>query len=193
MACAASPAPGAAGTGGLRLTVGDVFRAHGEAYRQSHALSGQQREAMRAIETCRTPVLGGRVDVCDQCGQVQVVYHSCRNRHCPTCQSMSQARWIEGRMRRLLPTSYFHVVFTVPDDLLNGIILRNRELFFGLLFAAGSQTLLELGSDPKRLGAQLGITIVLHTWTRDLRFHAHLHCIVTGGGLHSNTPSVPTA
>ena len=139
---------------------------------------------MRAIETCRTPVLGGRVEVCEQCGETQVVYHSCRNRHCPTCQSLQQARWIEGRLRRLLPTDYFHVVFTVPDDLLNGIILRNRELFFGLLFAAGSQTLLELGADSKRLGAQLGITIVLHTWTRDLRFHAHLHCIVTGGGLH---------
>ena len=184
MICAASPAPGAAGTGGPRLTVGDVFRVHGEAYRKCHALSVQQRKAMRAIETCRTPVLGGRVDICDQCGQAQVVYHSCRNRHCPTCQSMSQARWIEGRMRRLLPTSYFHVVFTVPDDLLNGLILRNRAFFFDQLFAAGSQTLLQLGADPNRLGAQLGVTAVLHTWTRDLRFHAHLHCLVTGGGLH---------
>jgi hypothetical protein len=138
---------------------------------------------MHAIETCRTPVLGGRVDVCEQCGETQVVYHSCRNRHCPTCQSLQQARWIEGRMRRLLPTDYFHVVFTVPDNLLNGIILRNRRLFFDLLFAAGSKTLLELGADPHRLGAQPGITSVLHTWTRDLRLHAHLHCIVTGGGL----------
>ena len=186
MACAASPAPGTAGTGRPRLTVGDIFRAYGEAYRKSHALSAPQRKAMRAIETCRTPVLGGRVDVCERCGATQVVYHSCRNRHCPTCQSLQQARWIEGRMRRLLPTNYFHVVFTVPDNLLNGIILRNRELFFRLLFAAGSQTLLELGADPKRLGAQLGITIVLHTWTRDLRVHAHLHCIVTGGGLQAD-------
>jgi len=184
VACAASPAPGTAGAGRPRLTVGDIFRTHGEAYRKSHALNSQQRKAMRAIETCRTPVLGGRVDVCEQCGEAQVVYHSCRNRHCPTCQSLQQARWIEGRLRRLLPTDYFHVVFTVPDDLLNSIILRNREVFFDLLFAAGSQTLLELGADPKRLGAQLGITTVLHTWTRDLRFHAHLHCIVTGGGLH---------
>lgn len=186
MVCAASPAPGTAGTGRPRLTVGDIFRAHGEAYRKLHALSEPQRKAMRAIETCRTPVLGGRVDVCEQCGETQVVYHSCRNRHCPTCQSLQQARWIEGRMRRLLPTDYFHVVFTVPDDLLNRVILRNRERFFRLLFAAGSQTLLELGADPKRLGAQLGITIVLHTWTRDLRFHAHLHCIVTGGGLRAD-------
>ncbi len=184
MACAASPAPGTFGTGRPRLTVGDIFRAHGEAYRKSHALSSQQRKAMHAIETCRTPVLGGRVDVCEQCGEAQVVYNSCRNRHCPTCQSLQQARWIEGRMQRLLPIDYYHVVFTVPDDLLNGIILRNRALFFDLLFAAASQTLLELGADPHRLGAQLGITSVLHTWTRDLRLHVHLHCIVTGGGLH---------
>jgi hypothetical protein len=164
--------------------VGEVFRAHGEAYRKSHALSEPQRKAMRAIEVCRTPVLGGRVEVCDRCGHQEVFYGSCRNRHCPTCQSLSQARWIEGRMERLLPTDYFHVVFTVPDVLLNGLILRNRERFFDLLFAAGSQTLLELAADPRRLGAQLGITCVLHTWTRDLRFHVHLHCIVTGGGLH---------
>ena len=141
---------------------------------------------MRDIEACRTPVLGGRADVCDRCEFQGVVYNSCRNRHCPTCQNLSQARWIEGRMQRLLPTDYFHVVFTVPDDLLNGLVLRNRELFFDLLFAAASKTLLELGADPKRLGAQLGATLVLHTWTRELKFHAHIHCIVTGGGLHAD-------
>lgn len=184
MGCAGRSPPGTAGTGRPRLTVGDVFRAHGEAYRKSHALSEPQRKAMRAIEICRTPVLGGRVEVCDHCGHQEVFYGSCRNRHCPTCQSLSQARWIENRMERLLPTDYFHVVFTVPDDLLNGIFLRNREPCFDLLFKAGSQTLLKLGADPERLGAQLGATCVLHTWTRDLRFHAHLHCIVTGGGLH---------
>ncbi|HUJ74534.1 MAG TPA: transposase zinc-binding domain-containing protein, partial [bacterium] len=166
------------------LTLGDIFRAHGEAYRKSHALSEPQRRAMRAIETCRTPVLGGRLDVCADCGHQQPVFHSCRNRHCSTCQGLAQARWIDGRMERLLPTDYFHVVFTVPDELLNGLALRNREAFFDMLFSAGSQTLLALGLDSKRLGAQLGVTAVLHTWTRDLRFHAHLHCIVTGGGLH---------
>jgi hypothetical protein len=184
--CVASPEPGVAGPGRPRLTVGDIFRAHGEAYRKSHALSEPQRKAMHAIEVCRTPVLGGRVEVCDRCGYRQSVYGSCRNRHCPTCQSLSQARWIENRMERLLPIDYFHVVFTVPDNLLNALILHNRELFFDLLFQAGNQTLLALGADPKRLGAQLGATCVLHTWTRDLRFHAHLHCIVTGGGLHSD-------
>jgi len=186
VACAGRSPPGTAGPGRPRLTVGDVFRAHGEAYRKSHALSEPQRKAMRAIEVCRTPVLGGRVEVCDRCGHQEVFYGSCRNRHCPTCQSLSQNKWIENRMERLLPTGYFHVVFTVPDELLNGIILRNRELFFDLVFKAGSQTLLELGADPKRLGAQLGATCVLHTWTRDLRFHAHLHCIVTGGGLNAD-------
>lgn len=167
-----------------RLTLGDIFRAHGEAYRKSHWLSEPQRKAMRDIEACRTEVLGGRVDVCDNCEFQDAVYNSCRNRHCPTCQSLSQARWIEARMQRLLPTDYFHVVFTIPDDLLNGLVLRNRELFFDLLFAAASKTLLQLGADPKRLGAQLGATLVLHTWTRDLKFHVHIHCIVTGGGLH---------
>ena len=121
--------------------------------------------------------------MCAGCGDERTVFHSCRNRHCPTCQSLNQARWIEGRMARLLPTDYFHVVFTVPDDLLAGLAMRNRELFFDALFAAGSQTLLELGRSEERLGAQLGLTAVLHTWTRDLRFHPHLHCIVMGGGL----------
>jgi hypothetical protein len=123
------------------------------------------------------------MDVCQKCGDERVAFHSCRNRHCPQCQALTQARWLESRLARLLPTDHFHVVFTVPDDLLGGIALRNRELFFDAMFAAGSQTLLALGEDQKRLGAQLGLTAVLHTWTRDLRFHPHLHCIVTGGGL----------
>jgi len=148
-----------------------------------HALSTAQRKALRALATCRTSVLGGRVEVCTRCGDEKVIYNSCRNRHCPACQSLAQAKWMDGRLARLLPTDYFHVVFTVPDALLGALAMSNREVFFDALFAAGSQTLLELGEDPKRLGAQLGLTAVLHTWTRDLRFHPHLHCIVTGGGL----------
>lgn len=171
------------GQGRPRPTVGDIARAHGEAFKKQHALSEMQRKALRDIGACRTSVLGGRVDVCAGCGDEKPVFHSCRNRHCPGCQSLSQARWMEGRMARLLPTDYFHVVFTVPDDLVAGLALRNRELFFAAMFSAGSQTLLALGEDEKRLGAQLGLTAVLHTWTRDLRFHPHLHCIVTGGGL----------
>ena len=171
------------GQGRPRSTVGDIARAHGEAFKRNHALSEVQRKALRDIGACRTSVLGGRVDVCVACGDQKPVFHSCRNRHCPGCQALSQARWMEGRMTRLLPTDYFHVVFTVPDDLVAGLAMRNRELFFAAMFAAGSQTLLALGEDEKRLGAQLGLTAVLHTWTRDLRFHPHLHCIVTGGGL----------
>ena len=171
------------GQGPPRPTVGEIARAHGEAFKRQHALTEAQRKVLRAISVCRTEVLGGRVDVCVACGDQKPVFHSCRNRHCPGCQSLSQARWMEGRLARLLPTDYFHVVFTVPDDLIAGLALRNRELFFAAMFSAGSQTLLDLGEDEKRLGAQLGLTAVLHTWTRDLRFHPHLHCIVTGGGL----------
>ena len=180
--CREVPLP-VAGQGPPRLTVGAIARAHGEAFQARHALSEAQRKVLRDVAACRTPVLGGRLDVCAQCGYEKPVFNSCRNRHCPACQALTQARWIERRLVRLLPTDYFHVVFTVPDTLLGGLALHNREVFFDALFAAGSQTLLALGEDPKRLGAQLGLTAVLHTWTRDLRFHPHLHCIVTGGGL----------
>lgn len=168
--------------------MGAIARAHGEAFKKQHALPEAQRKVLRDVSACRTEVLGGRVDVCAKCGDERVAFNSCRNRHCPACQALTQARWIEGRMARLLPTDYFHVVFTIPDDLLAGISRRNRQLFFDAMFAAGSQTLLELGKDEERLGAQLGLTAVLHTWTRDLRWHPHLHCIVTGGGLtHDGT------
>ena len=168
-----------------RPTVGALARAHGPALLREHALSEAQRKVLRAISNCRTPVLGGRVDVCPKagCGFERIVFHSCRNRHCPNCQSLKQARWVEARLERVLPVAHFHVVFTVPDALLTPLALRNRALFYDALFAAGSETLLALGNDPHRLGAQLGITAVLHTWTRELGFHPHLHCIVTGGGL----------
>jgi hypothetical protein len=182
MRCEVVPLPDT-GQGPPRATVGGIARAHGEAFQKQHALTEAQRKVLRAVSACRTHVLGGRVDVCQKCGDEQVVFHSCRNRHCPACQALTQARWLERRLQRLLPTDYFHVVFTVPDELLASLAMRNRELFFDAMFAAGSQTLLALGDDQKRLGAQLGLTAVLHTWTRDLRFHPHLHCIVTGGGL----------
>jgi hypothetical protein len=121
--------------------------------------------------------------VCLQCGDSKPSFNSCRNRHCPKCQALQQAKWITERLARMLPTHYFHVVFTVPDKL-KPIAQHNRTRFFQLLIESAARTLLELGSDPKRLGAQLGITTVLHTWTRDLRFHPHVHCVVTGGGLH---------
>jgi predicted Zn-ribbon and HTH transcriptional regulator len=167
------------------LEVADIFRAHGATYRESHVLTVQQQKVMRAIAHCRTEALGGHVDVCEQCGHASPSFNSCRNRHCPKCQSLDQARWIEERKARLLPTSYFHVVFTLPANL-RQLALRNQRRFYDLLFSAASATLLELGRDEKRLGGQIGITAVLHTWRRDLQFHPHLHCIVTGGGLAPN-------
>ena len=166
----------------LVLEIADIFRTHGEAYRQRHTLDKDQRAAMRAIETCRTVALGGHIDVCDTCGHERPAYNSCRNRHCPKCQSLRQAQWIEQRLMRLLPTHYFHVVFTLPATL-RPLAHHNRRQIFALLFQTAAQTLLTLGRDPARLGVQLGITSVLHTWTRELQFHPHVHCIVTGGGL----------
>jgi len=167
------------------LEVADVFRAHGETYRQRHALTLDQLRVMRDIETCRTAVLGGHAEVCPECGFARLAYNSCRNRHCPKCQALAQARWIEQRMARVLPTHHFHVVFTLPSDL-RPLCMRNPRRIFDLLFASASRTLLKLGEDDKRLGAQLGFTAVLHTWTRSLEYHPHLHCIVTAGGLSAD-------
>jgi len=164
------------------LEVATIVRAHGAAVRRQQALSREQRQALRAIAVCRTPALGGHVDVCTTCGLERPAYHSCRNRHCPKCQSLAQARWIAQRMARVLDTDYFHVVFTLPAAL-RPLALAHRRRVFALLLRAAAQTLLALGHDPQRLGAQLGITTVLHTWTRDLQFHPHVHCIVTAGGL----------
>jgi hypothetical protein len=176
----------------VKLEVADIFRSYGKAYCDTHPLSIQQRKVMNHIEICRTASLGGHLERCDTCGYERPAYNSCRDRHCPKCQSLRQAIWIEQRKQRILPTHYFHVVFTIPHEL-NALALRNKELVYTILFQAASKTLLELGQDPKRLGATLGITAVLHTWTRDLRFHPHLHCIVTGGGLSPDQQQwVPT-
>jgi len=137
---------------------------------------------MHAIEACRTAKLGGHRYVCDQCAHQVPAYNSCRNRHCPKCQSLSQARWIARRKLRVLDVHHFHVVFTLPQEL-RALVFHNKTKLFDLLFAACSQTLLQLGRDPERLGVQLGISAVLHTWTRKLNFHPHLHCVVTAGGL----------
>ena len=175
-----------------KLEVADIFRTYGNAYRETYRLPPQQLKVMNHIEICRTASLGGHLDQCDTCGHERPAYNSCRDRHCPKCQSLRQAIWIEQRKQRILPTHCFHVVFTIPHEL-NALALRNRELIYTMLFHTASKTLLELGQDPKRLGATLGITAVLHTWTRDLRFHPHLHCIATGGGLSPDQQQwVPT-
>ena len=164
------------------LEVADIVRAYGDAFTSAHALSPDQLAVLGAVRRCRTAALGGHVDVCGSCDHAEIAYNSCRNRHCPKCQSVAQARWVERRMERVLPTHAFHVVFTLPSQL-RALALVNRKLIFDLLFACAAETLLDLGRDPRRLGAELGITSVLHTWTRELLFHPHVHCIVTGGGL----------
>lgn len=164
------------------VEVADIFRTHGQVYRDTHALSSHRLRVMRDIEACRTEILGGHLDVCEDCGFSRPAYNSCRNRHCPKCQSLSQAKWIEQRRQKILPTHYFHVVFTIPEQL-KPLAQQNPTRLYNLMFAAASETLLELGHDPKRLGGLLGLTAVLHTWTRTLSYHPHLHCIVTGGAL----------
>ena len=164
------------------LEVAHIFRLYGEDYRQSHRLCRPQLRAMRAIEICRTAALGGHVDECDQCGARKISYNSCRNRHCPKCQSLDKERWLEKRCGELLPVPYFHVVFTVPQEL-NLLALANPRWFYDLLFDSASKTLLEIAADPKHLGARIGVLAVLHTWSQTLELHPHLHCIVPGGGL----------
>ncbi len=164
------------------LELADIFRLHGPAYRQTHDLPWHQCRLMQAIETCRTPELGGVVEWCGHCQYTHIQYRSCRNRHCPKCQGLARARWIEQRQAELLPVEYFHVVFTVPEPVAN-IAFYNKEILYGILFRTTAETLLTIARDPKRLGVDLGFFAVLHTWGQNLHFHPHLHCVVPGGGL----------
>ena len=164
------------------LTLGDIVRAHGADYRQSHSLCGVQDKALRAIARCRTAALGGHRFRCDHCGTEVNQYNACRNRHCPTCQTVARLRWLEAREAELLPVPYFHVVFTLPHEL-NSLAQGNPALLYALLFRAAAETLKAFARDPKHLGAEPGITLVLHTWGQNLSQHLHVHCIVTGGGL----------
>jgi predicted Zn-ribbon and HTH transcriptional regulator len=165
-----------------RIEVGDIVRQFGAAYRQEHKLPLQQLKAMTAIEKCRTRALGGHIDVCDECGYERISYNSCRNRHCPKCQSLARERWVLARQQELLPICYFHIVFTLPDEL-NRLCLVNQRVMYDLLFRAGSETILDLGKDARHIGGKVGLIAVLHTWGQNLMDHPHLHCIVTGGGL----------
>jgi Putative transposase/Transposase zinc-binding domain len=164
------------------LEVADILRAHAEAYTARHPVSALQAAVMRRLVACRTAALGGHVDACGRCGYTRVSYNSCRDRHCPKCQGVKRAAWLEARLERLLPVEHFHVVFTLPVALYP-LVLHHPRRLYNLLFQAASQSLLTLAADPKRLGAQLGITAILHTWGQNLLFHPHLHCVVTGGGL----------
>ncbi|MFH1626133.1 MAG: IS91 family transposase [Pseudomonadota bacterium] len=164
------------------IEVADIFRSYGPAYREAHKLPYNHLRVMRAIEVCRTAVLGGHKDKCDNCGHLEISYNSCRNRHCPKCQTLKKERWIEARSEDLLPIQYFHVVFTIPSEL-NPLVSMNQKVMYDLLFRSVSETLMELAHDQKHLGAQIGATGILHTWGQNLMDHPHIHFIVTGGGL----------
>jgi len=178
------PAPIAAPRAGRGSAVelSEIFRAHGAQYRQTHPLSRAQRRAMHAIETCRTAALGGHRETCEVCGAVRLAYNSCRNRHCPKCQTLAKERWLEARRAELLPVEYFHLVFTLPHAL-NPLAQGNPRLIYRLLFHATAATLAAFAHDPRHLGGELGVTAILHTWGQNLSQHLHLHCVVTGGAL----------
>jgi hypothetical protein len=166
------------------LEVAEVFRRHGDAYRQAHAehLGRVERRVMSAIEACRTATLGGHVECCQDCGLIRIAYNSCRNRHCPKCQGLARAEWLAERQAELLPVPYFHVVFTVPAAVAE-IAFQNKAVVYAILFRATAEALCIIAADPKHLGAEIGITAVLHTWGQNLHHHPHIHCVVPGGGL----------
>jgi Putative transposase/Transposase zinc-binding domain len=170
----------AAGEKTGRPELADIFRSHGEDYQRTHRLSACERKVMRAVSVCRTQELGGHLDRCDACGFERPAYNSCRNRHCPKCQSLAKAKWLEKQTSELLPVGYFHLVFTLPHEF-NRPILANKKIGLSLLFKAVSETLLEFGQ--RRFGGTLGIIAVLHTWDQTLKDHFHLHCLVPAGAL----------
>ena len=167
------------------VEIADIFNQYGQEYIDNHNLSIQQIKVIQDITACRTSQLGGHVENCDNCGHLRVSYNSCRNRHCPKCQGLVKEQWIEKRKNDLLPIQYYHIVFTVPNNL-NDLALRNKKEIYDLLFKASSDTLKELAEDPKYLKANIGFISILHTWGQNLMDHPHIHCIVTGGGLSLN-------
>jgi hypothetical protein len=166
--------------GEARPELADIFRSHGESYHKTHSLSASQRKVMRAVSVCRTKELGGHLKQCDTCGFEHPTYNSCRNRHCPKCQSLAKAQWLQKQTSELLPVGYFHLVFTLPHEF-NRLILAHKKIVLALLFKAVSETLLEFGK--RRFGGTLGVMAVLHTWDQTLKDHFHLHCLVPAGAL----------
>jgi hypothetical protein len=189
----AVPLPAGATAGGdtngrTAFEVADVVRAYGASFLRTHPASGAQRRVLRAIARCRTPALGGHVEGCEGCGYQRIAYNSCRNRHCPKCQGQQRAKWMAAEAAMLLPTEYFHVVFTLPHGL-TPLLRLNARTLYGLLFRAAATTLLTFARDPKHLGGEPAITMVLHTWGQTLTEHAHVHCVVSGGGLSADARS----
>lgn len=166
-----------------QLEVADIFRQYGQEYRQHNFLPSEQFKTMRHVEICRTAVLGGHIESCDQCGFEKNAYNSCRDRHCPKCQTLVKEQWLNDRKTELLPCPYFHNVFTLPHEL-NSLVLVNKKIMLAMLFAAAKETLQVFARDPQwRLVGQLGFISVLHTWNQKLRAHYHLHCIIPAGVL----------
>jgi hypothetical protein len=169
------------------VEVADVIREYGEGFLATHGgrLTAMQRQTLRDLAACRTAALGGHIQRCHDCGHERPAYNSCRNRHCPKCQAATRAQWLDREAAFLLPTEYHHVVFTLPPEAAN-LALAHPALLYDFLFQAASATLREVAANPKRLGAQLGVVMVLHTWGQNLHHHPHVHCVVTGGGLSCN-------
>ena len=166
-----------------QVELADIFRLYADDYRRSHAVSYEQLKVMHHIQICRTAVLGGHVEQCDRCAFEQIAYNSCRDRHCPKCQTLTKEQWLNDRKAELLPCGYFHLVFTLPH-VLNPIILSNKTTTLNILFAAVNQTLQAFAKDPQwRLEGRLGFICVLHTWSQTLIDHFHLHCLIPAGAL----------
>ena len=163
----------------------DIIAIHRNEFLRIHNVSYQQLRVLNAIENCRTAALGAHIDICDECGFERISYNSCRNRHCPKCQTFAKEEWLERQKQNLLDIQYFHAVFTVPDTM-NIVFMQNQKIMYNLLFRAVSETIMELCADGKYLGAKPGITAILHTWGQNLNYHPHLHCVITGGGLTEN-------
>ena len=165
-----------------QLSVNEIFRHYGHSYLLKYPRSSlHERKILRSIQICRTEALGGRVEQCGTCGHRVILYNSCRNRHCPQCQSMKKEKWILERKNEVLPFTYFHIVFTLPDKL-NPIVIRNKRTIYKLLFDKCRETLLSVSSDEKYFGADIGFFSILHTWGQKMNLHPHLHCVVPGGG-----------
>ena len=160
----------------------EVIALHGDEYIKSKKLPSNVLKGLYSIKDCRTAALGGHVYECDECGETKISYNSCRNRHCPKCQAYAKEMWIYERSKALLPTHYFHIVFTIAEQL-NSLTFYNQKEMYSIFFTSVSETLLELAKDKKFLNANIGFTTILHTWGQNLMFHPHIHCIVPGGGL----------
>jgi Putative transposase/Transposase zinc-binding domain len=177
--------PHAADAAGGKLELAYIVARHGAAFRATHQLSRTQARALHAIEACRTPALGGQLLQCDHCLAQHYRYHSCRNRHCPKCQTLAKERWLAARRAELLPVTYFHLVFTLPHEL-NPLAQGNPGAIYALLFTAAADTLLEFGRNPRWLGGEIAATLLLHTWSQTLIHHPHVHALIPGGALASD-------